>query len=167
VISENLALEYWDTPAKAIGHRIRTFPDTPWQEIIGVVGNVRADGLNHPPPALVYLPVAAEPVTRGITYVVRSSRAGTASFLRELQQAVWSDHDRRGGIDGSCWRQLARDISSGSPRVSRSADHRPAFERVNTLAPGPRQQPVGSDSRALFPLVTRAPHRSRPRALSR
>jgi predicted permease len=95
LISENLALEYWDTPAKAIGHRIRSFADAPWQEIVGVVGNVRADGLNHPPPALVYVPVANEQVVyRFMMYVVRSGRAGTASFLRELQQAVWSVNAR-------------------------------------------------------------------------
>jgi len=95
LISENLALEYWDTPAKALGHRIRSFPDQPWQEIVGVVGNVRADGLNHPPPPLVYLPMASEQtVTRSMLYVVRSGRAGTAGFLRELQQAVWSVNTR-------------------------------------------------------------------------
>jgi predicted permease len=95
LISENLALEYWDTPAKAIGHRIRSFADAPWQEIVGVVGNERADGLNHPPPALVYVPVANEQaVSRFMMYVVRSGRAGTASFLRELQQAVWSVNAR-------------------------------------------------------------------------
>jgi len=95
LISENLALEYWDTPAKAIGHRIRSFANEPWQEIVGVVGNVRADGLNHPPPALVYVPVANEQaVNRFVMYVVRSGRAGTANFLRELQQAVWSVNAR-------------------------------------------------------------------------
>ena len=91
LISENLALEYWDTPAKAIGHRIRSFANAPWQEIVGVVGNERADGLNHPPPALVYVPMANEQgVSRFMMYVVRSGRAGTAGFVRELQQAVWS-----------------------------------------------------------------------------
>jgi predicted permease len=95
LISENLALEYWDTPAKAIGHRIRSFPNTPWQEIVGVVGNERADGLNHPPPALVYAPLANEQeVSRDMMYVVRAGRAGTASFRRELQQAVWSVNAR-------------------------------------------------------------------------
>jgi putative ABC transport system permease protein len=95
LISENLALEYWDTPAKAIGHRIRPFIDAPWHEIVGVVGNERADGLNHPPPALVYVPVATEQaVNRFMMYVVRSGRAGTANFLRELQQAVWSVNAR-------------------------------------------------------------------------
>jgi hypothetical protein len=95
VISENLALEYWDTPATAIGHRIRSFSDAPWQEIVGVVGNVRADGLNHPPPALVFGPIATEQVvTRGLMFMVRSSRTGTAGFVRELQQAVWSVNAR-------------------------------------------------------------------------
>jgi predicted permease len=95
IISENLALEYWDTPAKAVGHRIRSFTDEPWQEIVGVVGNVRADGLNHPPPALVYVPVAnTQNVTRSMMYVVRSGRAGTAGFLPELRQAVWSVNAR-------------------------------------------------------------------------
>jgi predicted permease len=95
IISENLALEYWDTPAQAIGHRIRSFANAPWQEIVGVVGNVRADGLNHPAPKLVYVPVADDQtVNRYVMYVVRSGRAGTAGLLRELQQAVWSVNAR-------------------------------------------------------------------------
>jgi ABC-type antimicrobial peptide transport system permease subunit len=60
-----------------------------------VAGNVRADGLNHPPPALVYFPVAGEQgVSRFTMFVVRSARAGTAGFVRELQQAVWSVNPR-------------------------------------------------------------------------
>lgn len=96
VISENLALEYWDTPEKAVGRRIKSFGDAPgWQEIVGVVGNVRADGLNHPAPALLYVPVANEDaVNRSTMYVVRSGRAGSAGFRQELQQAVWSVNAR-------------------------------------------------------------------------
>jgi putative ABC transport system permease protein len=95
IVSENLALEYWETPAKAIGHRIRALANAPWQEIVGVAGNVRADGLNHPPPTLVYLPVATkESVTRNVMYAVRSARVGTPALLRELQQAVWSVNPR-------------------------------------------------------------------------
>ena len=60
-----------------------------------MVGNERADGLNHPPPALFYIPMANEQgVSRFMMCVVRSGRAGTASFLRELQQAVWSVNAR-------------------------------------------------------------------------
>ena len=91
VISENLAREYWKTPADAIGGRIGLFSEGPWQEIVGVVGNVRADGLNRPAPALLYFPMAdQESVSRNMGYVVRSGRAGSVDFLREIQQAVSS-----------------------------------------------------------------------------
>jgi putative ABC transport system permease protein len=91
LITENLAREYWDDPAKAVGTKIRMFPNEPGDEIVGVVGNERADGLNRPAPAIVYYPMAGSDfVNRTMTYVVRSERAGTAAFVRELQQAVWS-----------------------------------------------------------------------------
>src|SRR5262249_15697308 len=95
VISENLALEYWDTPAKAIGHRVRSFTEEPWQEIVGVVGNVRANGLNHPPPALVYTPVAgAQSVNRFVMYLLRAGRARPPRLLPAMQQAGWSVNPR-------------------------------------------------------------------------
>jgi predicted permease len=91
VISDNMAREYWDRPALAVGQRIAMFPGGPWQEIVGVVGDERADGLNHPAPPLVYFPMAdKQGVSRAMTYVVRSARAGSADFLSELKQAVWS-----------------------------------------------------------------------------
>jgi ABC-type antimicrobial peptide transport system permease subunit len=44
---------------------------------------------------MVYVPVAnGQTVNRFMMCVVRSGRAGTASFLRELQQAVWSVNAR-------------------------------------------------------------------------
>lgn len=95
IVSENLALEYWKTPAEAIGHRIRASDNAPWQEIVGVVGNIRAEGLNHPAPAVVFSPIAdAQSVSRNVMFEVRSPRAGTPAFLRELQQAVWSVNPR-------------------------------------------------------------------------
>jgi putative ABC transport system permease protein len=91
VVSENLAREYWGEPGKAIGKRVRLFENGPWDEIVGVVGNERADGLNHPAPPLVYVPMAdKQGVSRSMAFVVRSVRVGTPGFLRELQQAVWS-----------------------------------------------------------------------------
>ncbi len=90
LISENLAREYWEEPANALGKRIGSLPGE-WSEIVGVVGNERHDGLNHPAPTIVYWPMAEEGFSlRSLAYVVRSDRVGDPGFLRELQQAVWS-----------------------------------------------------------------------------
>ncbi|MBK5298695.1 MAG: ABC transporter permease [Vicinamibacteria bacterium] len=96
-ISENLAREYWKTPGEALGKRIRNTPASPWREIVGVVGNERDNGLHVPAPAIVYWPMAIDKfwdettyVNRNMAYAIRSERLQSASFLRELQQAVWS-----------------------------------------------------------------------------
>jgi predicted permease len=92
MISETLAREYWQEPARAVGQRVRgTFDDTPWREIIGVVGDERDDGLAHPPTPIVYWPLVNERyVQRTIAYAVRSNRVGTQAFMRELEEAVWT-----------------------------------------------------------------------------
>jgi predicted permease len=93
IVSENLAREFWGEPAKALGKRIGAPGE--WTEVVGVVGNERDDGLNHPAPTIVYWPMATTQagrpsVNRNMAYVVRSRRVGSPGFLRELQQAVWS-----------------------------------------------------------------------------
>jgi len=97
LISENLAREYWKDPAKALGRRIRRTSETPWIEIVGVVGNDRQDGATQPSPTTVYWPmlIAAgfdnQPfVQRSLAYAIRSSRLQSPGFLPEVQQAVWS-----------------------------------------------------------------------------
>ena len=91
VISEVLAREYWGEPSKALGRRVRASLTLPWREIVGVVGNERDDGLNHPATALVYWPMLNDTYPRrDLAYAVRSARVGQPGFLRELQQAVWS-----------------------------------------------------------------------------
>jgi predicted permease len=90
VISETLAREYWGSPSNALGKRVRGFRPA-WYEIVGVAGNEHDDGLNQPATAIVYWPLLNEIYSRrAMAYAVRSSRVGSAGFLRELQQAVWS-----------------------------------------------------------------------------
>jgi putative ABC transport system permease protein len=90
VISEPLAREYWQTPSNAVGKRVRGFGPT-WYEVVGVVGQERDDGLNHPPTAIVYWPMLNQIYRRNtISYAVRSPRVGSPGFLTELRQAVWS-----------------------------------------------------------------------------
>jgi predicted permease len=91
LISEILARKYWKEPARALGKRVRASCDCLWREIVGVVGDERDDGLNYPATPIVYWPLLNDSYQRqAISYAVRSNRAGTAAFQRELEQAVWS-----------------------------------------------------------------------------
>ena len=91
VVSAALAREYWGEPARALGKRVKGDGPDPWREIIGVVGDERDDGLNQPATAIVYWPLLnASYRWRIMSFAVRSPRAGTSAFVRELQQAVWS-----------------------------------------------------------------------------
>jgi predicted permease len=97
IVSENLAREYWQDPASALGKQIRATTTDDWREIVGVVGNVHDDGVDKPEPTAVYWPLLqdrfdGEPefVRREVAYVVRSPRAGSASLVKEMQRGVWS-----------------------------------------------------------------------------
>ena len=97
IVSENLARELWHSPAAALGKRIREGMKDDWREIIGVVADVRHDGADQKPPATVYWPLLMKQfwsndtyVQRGVVYTIRSSRAGSQSFLDQARQAVWS-----------------------------------------------------------------------------
>ncbi|MGB7283506.1 MAG: ABC transporter permease [Candidatus Acidiferrum sp.] len=98
MVSENLARELWGTPTAAIGKQLREFSQMPWHEVVGVIQDVREKGVQEKAPAIVYWPPmmaylfgAKVPQTlRTETFVIRSDRAGTASFLNEVREAVWS-----------------------------------------------------------------------------
>jgi predicted permease len=96
MVSENLAREMWGTPSAAIGKRLREFPSTPWYEVIGIVQDVRENGVQEKAPEIVYwsslLGNSHETgyAWRAVTFATRSERAGTQAFLNEVRQAVWS-----------------------------------------------------------------------------
>jgi len=98
LVSEDFARELAATPADALGRRIRTPNDNDaWREIIGVVENVKDDALYMAAPSIVYLPVFMENAFGAekfgippMAYVVRSDRAGTATLVNEVRQAIWS-----------------------------------------------------------------------------
>jgi predicted permease len=97
MITENLAREYWDDPFEAIGKRVRDTTKTPWREIVGVVGNVRDDGVSQEATKAIYWPMAVEDfweeglvVRRSLSYAIRTSRQNPESLLPEVRQAVWS-----------------------------------------------------------------------------
>jgi predicted permease len=98
MLSENLARELWGTPSAAIGKRVRQFPPLPWYEVIGVVQDVRQNGVQEKAPEIVYWPTMMNGMfgpggpnaMRAVTFAIRSNRAGEESFLTQVRQAVWS-----------------------------------------------------------------------------
>ncbi|HMF94342.1 MAG TPA: ABC transporter permease [Vicinamibacterales bacterium] len=100
MVSEGLAREMWGQPPAALGKRIRENNTSDWREVIGVVGDVRDEGLDKKAPTTVYWPVLMSKfeddgkdsisVRRSISYVIRSGRTRSAGFADEVGRAVWS-----------------------------------------------------------------------------
>jgi predicted permease len=97
LVSENFAREYWHDANNALGKRVRASSTDDWREIIGVVADMHDDGVNQDAPTSVYWPVMMdrfegqkESLRRDIAFTIRSPRAGSEAFLKEVREAVWS-----------------------------------------------------------------------------
>ncbi|HSR70133.1 MAG TPA: ABC transporter permease [Acidobacteriota bacterium] len=98
MITEDLAAEYWDDPAQALGKRVMSsLSESNWREIIGVVGRVHDDGVDQDPIKTVYWPLLVRDMwenetftQRSLVYAIRSPRTGASDFTDELRQAVWA-----------------------------------------------------------------------------
>src|SRR5262249_1481433 len=75
LVSENLARELWSARAAAIGKRVRPYITGPWREVVGVVGDLRDDGVHQKAPAEAYFPMLMQgfdPSPNAGTFVQRS-----------------------------------------------------------------------------------------------
>jgi predicted permease len=98
MVSENLAREWWGSPAAALGKQVRTgLAGDEWREIVGVVADVYDSGVDQKAPSFAYWPTMLDHfelddvhVTRYGVFVIRSNRAGTENFLAEARKAIWS-----------------------------------------------------------------------------
>ena len=91
MVSENFARENWGSAQAAVGKRVRQFSSMPWQVVIGVVQDVRHNGVDEKAPAIIYWPAminspyTAKPTIeppRAVSYAIRSNRAGNDSLCR-------------------------------------------------------------------------------------
>jgi predicted permease len=97
ILSANLARELWGSPSVAVGKWIgKSSNNGPWSEVVGVVQDVSENGVQEKAPTIVYWPSntgnfasADIDILRTMTYVVRSSQAGSMGLLNAMQQAVW------------------------------------------------------------------------------
>ncbi|MES2222211.1 MAG: ABC transporter permease [Acidobacteriota bacterium] len=98
IISENLARELWGSAQAAIGKHFEEFPGQPWHEVVGVVQDVRENGVDQMSPATIYWSSLKDDmfgpgplnVQRTVYFAIRTQRAGTQTFINEMQRAVWS-----------------------------------------------------------------------------
>lgn len=96
IVSENLARELWGSPRAGVGKRIRVKLKDYSREVIGVVANLHDDGIDQKPPTIVYWPLLqknlgdGDTVIRGVSYIIRTPRAGSTALLPDLQRAVAS-----------------------------------------------------------------------------
>ena len=98
MVSESLARELWGSPQAAIGKHFREWESMPWHEVVGVVQDVRENGVDQVSPATVYWPSMMNGIfgpgtfgaRRTVYFALHTPRAGTQAFINEMQQAVWS-----------------------------------------------------------------------------
>jgi hypothetical protein len=91
-----MARETWGDASAALGKRIRIGLAMPWREVIGVAADVYEEGTGNEPPAMVYWRAGIfriftpNDISRALAFAIRTDRAGTESFVAEVQAAIWS-----------------------------------------------------------------------------
>ncbi len=101
VVSESFAREYWGEPQRAIGRRVGAINvqggDMLWNDIVGVVGNVREDGLDQEAPSTMYWPLLQRDfygeggeLRRSVAFAVRAQPGVLASLQGRARDVVWS-----------------------------------------------------------------------------
>ena len=98
IVSKNVAIEHWGSPEAALGQRVRPDPNASWREVIGVVDDVREDGVNNPATPIAYWPSRVESLTaaaspdvpRRVVLMMRSPRAGSQALIDAIRQRLSS-----------------------------------------------------------------------------
>jgi predicted permease len=124
VISESLARDHWGGPREALGRRVATLsvesgaPGT-WREIVGVVGDVHADGLDEEAPPTAYWPVVQEgwyepglSVQRNQRFVLQARPGAMDGLMNRAREVVWSVNSSVPVADVSTMEEILSDSLS-------------------------------------------------------
>jgi hypothetical protein len=94
VVSRSLVRRFWPEE-RGIGRGIRGNGDQPpWYRIVGVTGDVRAEGLDEPPTEIAYFPLLPIPGAnlwippRGVTLVVRTALPQPLSIVPAVRRLL-------------------------------------------------------------------------------
>ncbi len=94
LVSEAMARRYWPG-GEAVGKRIRFAPfdqDAPWQQIVGVVADVKHQGLEQTSPEQVYQPYSSLPPPMATLVVRHSGEDGPlAAAVKQRAHAINND----------------------------------------------------------------------------
>jgi predicted permease len=97
LVSENMARELWGDPQQALSKRIRTTLTDDWREVIGVISDLRDNGIDQKPPSIVYWPMLHRNLgttsgttggVRNAVFLIRTPRAGTMTIHEDLRRSV-------------------------------------------------------------------------------
>lgn len=86
LINAAAAVRYW--PGQdPIGRRVRrSSGDEPWSTVVGVVGNVKSEGLDRPDQPQIYMPAYQESFL-GLAFLVRA-KGGSNTLIEALRQEI-------------------------------------------------------------------------------
>ncbi|MDX1382918.1 MAG: ABC transporter permease [Thermoanaerobaculia bacterium] len=107
-VSEEMAREVWGSPEAALGRRVSDLAPqgdgkmvpTSWKTIVGVIGDVRDDGVDQPTFPTVYWPYVVpdhwgedEFVVRSLSIVLRAEEGlRPGSLLPAVERVVWAEN---------------------------------------------------------------------------
>lgn len=119
IVNRKLATQYFGSPERALGKRLRIWRDEKFpREIVGVVGNTKSSQLDRPDAPQLYVPHAQDPSWGFMSVAVRT-RGEAGAFLPTLRREVSAlDKD-----------QPVYNLQTGEEIVAKSA----ATRRVSTF----------------------------------
>jgi putative ABC transport system permease protein len=115
IINEAMKRQFWPNE-DPLGRRVTSDGGEHWGQIVGIVGDVREFGLNHPPVSELYVPQAKSPAPG--TLLVRTT-AEPRSMAKALTAAV-HEVDPQMAVTRILTLEQARYESMASPRVTAS-----------------------------------------------